>query len=246
MVLDPQGSYLIMRDTWNSAGFVTQEYGYASDSQPFNAVSFSNGPLENYIFPDPQPAASDALGPQTWSSDGSGALGIQTRKVLLPQRDVAEAAPEGARRRQVYSEDVMISPSSTEKDSDDPYSMGPSSHGKPRVDRVSSDRHAKLLDTERNSRYRKQNSAQRLKQAVEALSPELLDGLVDQVAPSPSSRHGLVQAEVFGYAAVIVERYPETWQLLAGYGELRRSHQLLVEEVTRLRRLLTESDVGHL
>ena len=103
---------------------------------------------------------------------------------------------------------VTISPTSTE---DDPFGMGPSPHGnKPRVDSVPPDRLAKLLDTERSSRNRKQGSARELAHAVEALPQEILKELVKLVPPSPSTRHKLVQAEVFGLAAVIVKYAPFT------------------------------------
>jgi len=75
---------------------------------------------------------------------------------------------------------------------------------------TSPNRRVKRLDNSRSSQYRRETSFRRLKRAVEALPPEILEGLSDQVTPSPSSRHGLVQAEVFGYAAVIVERYSKS------------------------------------
>jgi hypothetical protein len=142
----------------------------------------------------------------------------------------------------------------------------PKTLAKHRVARASlpPEKRDKVLRRERDSRGRRSASTARLKWVIEKLPGAIRKRYVPQ---SPSKRRDLVQADVFGIAADLIEyvrlsmsrtdglthvrrslplflndKEDHDRQLLAEIRDLRESNQLLLEENRKLRQALSRSD----
>jgi len=72
-----------------------------------------------------------------------------------------------------------------------------------------------VTDTEFRSRQRRQLAFEDLKIRVERLPSNILENLLARVAQPPTTRPNLVQAQIYGVSALIVDEYAMLLQMIS-------------------------------
>jgi len=88
-----------------------------------------------------------------------------------------------------------------------------------------------VVDTEYRSRLRRQVAYGDLKIRVENLPPNILEVLLSRVAPPPTTRSSLVQAQVYGVSSLVVDEYPT---LLDTSARLQAENENLKRQIAQL------------